>query len=345
MDHDYLSNKYVTYSIIFIAVVLLILVLKNLQSFLRPFFLAIIITLLLNPLERFSKKIKVPFWSTLTVLGVAIIILLAGFAFIGNYAISESIEISKQIPESQSHVSENLDEFITFNIFGQSFDLSTFINAKTINNYLSKFMNSFILGVSGFFSELFLALLFVLFLFPSHQKILDKIKTNLDESGKKKLSDALLKVETHIKKYISTKTLISFFTALISGLIMWTFGVKYVFILMLLIFMLNFIPTLGSIVSTFIAFVAFVFQVGLGVPAIFLGITLTLVQQLFGNYLEPKIAGERLKISPLVILFSLFLWHWIWGPIGMIFAVPITSIIKIILENFKKTEVIAEFME
>ena len=338
-------DKITKYSIVFMAIVLMALVLKNLQSFIRPLFLAIVITLLLNPLERFSRKIKVPFWATLSGLGILAICLLVGITVVGNYAMKETAQIYEQIPQSRNQLTQSLEELSSFQALGYELDLSMIINIGKINRFIERSVDSFIRGITTFFTELFLSILFVLFLFPTHQKFLDKIKDSLDETGKSRLSKTFFEVEMHIKEYLSTKTLISFLTALVSGSILWLFGSRYVFILMLVIFAFNYIPNVGSIFATIIVAITYVLQSGVNIYSIMLIILLTTVQMFFGNYLDPKITGSRLKLSPLLVLLSLFLWHWIWGPIGMVLAVPITSIIKIVLENIHSTEKIAKLME
>jgi predicted PurR-regulated permease PerM len=76
-------------------------------------------------------------------------------------------------------------------------------------------------------------------------------------------------------------------------------------------------------------------------PAFWIFIILSTLQMVLGNFIEPKIMGKGLGLSPLVILFSLFFWGWLWGLPGMILAVPIAAIIKIVTSNIPALEFIS----
>jgi predicted PurR-regulated permease PerM len=100
----------------------------------------------------------------------------------------------------------------------------------------------------------------------------------------------------------------------------------------LLAFLLNFVPTIGSILA--------------GIPAVLLGLILhgfghslavaagyVVVNTIFGNIIEPNLMGRRLGLSTLVVILSLIFWGWVWGPVGMILSVPLTMVLKILFEN------------
>ena len=100
----------------------------------------------------------------------------------------------------------------------------------------------------------------------------------------------------------------------------------------LLAFLFNYVPSLGSIIAAVPPIILAFIQLGsgraLGVVAVFVAINL-----LVGNLVEPSLMGRRLGLSSLVVFLSLVFWGWVWGPVGMILSVPLTMIIKIMLEN------------
>ena len=97
-------------------------------------------------------------------------------------------------------------------------------------------------------------------------------------------------------------------------------------------FMFNFIPTLGSIFAAVPAVLLALLQLGPG-PAVIIASGYLLVNVAFGNLIEPTLLGRRLGLSTLVVFVSLVFWGWVWGPVGMLFSVPLTMVVKIALEN------------
>ncbi len=106
-------------------------------------------------------------------------------------------------------------------------------------------------------------------------------------------------------------------------------------------FLLNYIPYIGPLIAVVTLLIVASIQVTQLVPFIFLGILLTAIQIILGNFVEPKWLGVRLNLSPLVILLSLAFWGSIWGFIGLFLSVPIMVILTIILGKFPKTRPIA----
>jgi predicted PurR-regulated permease PerM len=144
----------------------------------------------------------------------------------------------------------------------------------------------------------------------------------------------LRKIEGDIIAYFGTKAAMSLGTALLTGVILLLFGAKFIYISVLIIFLLNFIPIIGSIIAVIVVLLLYLLTFGVSANAIWLFLALMAVQVLFGSILEPKIAGKRLNMSPIVILVSLYLWGWIWGIVGMLLSVPLTILIMVAVKHF-----------
>ncbi len=341
------ENKLVNVSIIFIGIVILAFVLKEFATFLRPLVLAIMITFLLQPLMKFSKRLKIPVFVTFIVLifGLAIVIML-----IGSIINVENLDISEKLPIYKARINEMSEQINSFQLF-QSYgvDVKDYFNASL----LSKAALLAVEAIGVFFTEIFFAIIFTIFLVPAHKKILEDLErtmrrrkgTTKEKKNIKSVMSVLEETENSIIAYLGTKSLISLGTAVVSGIILFFFGSDFVFVLAFLIFTLNFIPNIGSFIAVAIALIAYALGHGLGFSFLWLGILLILTQVLFGNILEPKFAGKKLKLDPLLIILSLFVWYWIWGVVGMILAIPITSMMKIILSHIRETKNIAEHME
>jgi AI-2 transport protein TqsA len=151
-------------------------------------------------------------------------------------------------------------------------------------------------------------------------------------------------IESRVRQYLITKTLISAATGLLAFLILWGSGVDFPLFWGFVTFLLNFIPSLGSLVAIIFPFTLSLLQFDSLERPLLVLILLSSMQMVMGNILEPKIMAFRLNLSPLVILVSLIFWGWLWGVWGMVLAVPIMSTVKIIAENIEGLQPIAVFM-
>ncbi len=145
-------------------------------------------------------------------------------------------------------------------------------------------------------------------------------------------------VEHGIKQYILTKVLVSATTGILVGLTLWLLGVELAMVFGLLAFLLNFIPSIGSVVSTLLPLPVVLLSPELSTTAKVLAIAVPGgIQFAIGNLVEPKIMGRSLDLHPVVVLLGLIFFGMIWGIIGMILATPIVAITKIVLERIELT--------
>lgn len=337
------GNKAAQWGIVFIALVLLAVVLKELQSFFRPLAIAFMITLLLMPLVRFSKRKRIPFLVTMSAIvlifiSIGVLLVALGYADTTRMgALPEQDAIQSYLGEVQSMISG-------ISIMGQPLRLEDLFNVDQAGQLVAKTISIMISAVRKIATELFFVILFVIFLVPSIPAMCRGVEARLTKKDAKKFVLAINQVEASTIDYLVTKSGISICTALVSGIILWLFGANFIVMGVLLIFTLNFIPNIGSIIAVLIVLGGYALTVGLGAKFAALSALLISVQIVFGNYLEPKIAGNRLNLNPLIVIGGLFIWGYIWGIIGMLIAVPLTSIIKIILSNIESTKTIARMM-
>lgn len=327
-------------AIIFMAAVILFVILHQFQAFLRPFFIAVILSFLFVPITRMSKEKKRTMW--LTTAGV----LLSLFFLVGLLSAVFVEDTTEDLPqESGAQSIEQSFSSKSVALFGQEYELSSIIDFSQITSLIQGSISSLVSAVSGFFTEFFLILIFMFFLLPSHDATVFKIAQDLTPSSRKKFLGALEQIEKSIRSYLSIKTLISLATALLSGLVMFVFGVKFVVLFMILIFLLNFIPNFGSIAAVSVVLITH-FLTAEFTPLFFvLAFLLISIQIIIGNVVEPKYTGRGLELSPVIILLSLFFWGTVWGIGGMFFAVPLTSIIKIVLQNIDTTKGIVAYLK
>lgn len=135
-----------------------------------------------------------------------------------------------------------------------------------------------------------------------------------------------------IQHYMGIKTVISLVTGLLIGIWVGVMGVEFAVFWGLVAFVLNFIPNLGSIIAAVPTTLLAMVQIGVG-RALLVALGYLVVNMVIGNFIEPPLLGRRLGLSTLVVVLSLVFWGWVWGPVGMLLSVPLTMVVKILLEN------------
>jgi AI-2 transport protein TqsA len=214
---------------------------------------------------------------------------------------------------------------------------------KDIN--LGSLISQIALGLTSLASRTGIVLIYILFLFLEQASFPLKLKALCkDQEQQKQLSRISDRIQKDVRTYFGIKVFTSALTGTISYLIMKWVGLDFAEFWGLLIFLMNFIPTIGSIIATvFPALLALVQFTTFGPFIIIVGGIGTL-QFLIGNLLEPKLMGNTLNMSPLVILLGLAFWGAIWGIPGMFLSVPIVVISIIICANFPATRPFAILM-
>ena len=138
-------------------------------------------------------------------------------------------------------------------------------------------------------------------------------------------------------KYITLKTGISLLTGGLSYVVLLLFGIDYAFLWAFLIFLFNYIPYIGSLIATILPAIFAVIQFGTIWSFVWVFISVEAIQLVVGNYIEPKVMGKSLNLSPLVVVVALSFWGYVWDLLGMFLSVPITSIMLIMLAQFPAT--------
>ena len=216
-------------------------------------------------------------------------------------------------------------------------DWAALLEKLSLPSLLSSSVGSFI----NFLANLFLILLFTVYIMLGREHLVVNIGKAFPGERSETIYRMMDNINKGIQKYFFAKALISLGTGFIAAIVLLIFGVDFAWIWGLLTFLLNFIPNIGSVVATFPPILVAIFQFGGFFPAIWIGTLLISLQIVMGNVIEPLIMGKSLNMSPLVIIVSLIFWGFIWGPIGMILAVPISSTIQIICSNIESLKPIS----
>ncbi|MBU2565992.1 AI-2E family transporter [Patescibacteria group bacterium] len=309
------------------------------QSIIIPLVIAIIIWYIIISLTEAFKKIKIgsikiPHW-------LALLFSLASFAIIAwifvDFVNKNVQEVIIAAPSYQAkfqsiftnlQASLNLEEQISLQ------QILEWVNLSTIATTAAGIVTT----IAGFASIIFI---YVLFLLLEYHTFNEKIFKLIPDKKKRDDSTALInKISKDINTYIKIKTFVSFLTALLCFIVLSIMGIQFAGFWAVLIFVLNFIPNVGSLIAVILPGLFSLVQYDLP-HAFLLLLILTLIQMTIGNILEPRLMGKSLNLSPLVIIISLVIWGSLWGIVGMFLCVPIMVITNIILAKFPATKPIA----
>lgn len=311
------------------------------RNILQPLILSIIIWYLIKSLKDWAGKFKIagkpmPVWLRSTVAFILILGVLGG--------ITEILIInSKAISYKSAEYSNKIESF-----FQEMNDVSYFkeltegakdgISVENLQVYLGSFVGS----ISTLIGDLIFIIVYVIFLLLEESIFPKKIKILIPDTERR---EEVMTILEHINQLVNTYLLVKTGASLLTGFLgYWLLvfmGVDFPFLWAFLLFLLNYIPYLGSFIATILPTIFAVFQFGSILPALYLFLGIEAIQLLVGNYIEPRIVGKTLNLSPLVVIFALAFWGAVWGVLGMILAVPVTSIIVIILSQFPSTHQIA----
>ncbi|MCK5529010.1 MAG: AI-2E family transporter [Kiritimatiellae bacterium] len=311
---------------------------KVASSFLVPLLLAVFIAALTTPLLFWLRKFKVPTWLAILILMVGLIVI----STVGATTLLKSINsLAGNLPQYQAQLSEKLVTPLAFleeKGFGSLNDIIS--KALTGKNVWSIAGNT-IGAVSGILSNTFVVLLVVLF-FLSEAAIFPQKLRAMPGMTQKSL-DNITEAITSIRRYMGLKALTSLITAVCVFVLAKAFKLDIPIILAVLAFLLNFIPNVGSIMAAIPGIILALITYG-GGAAFGVGVGYLAINVLIGNILEPRIMGDSLGLSPLVVVLSLLLWGWVLGPVGMLLSVPLTTTAKLFMANIDETRGIAILM-
>jgi AI-2 transport protein TqsA len=189
-----------------------------------------------------------------------------------------------------------------------------------------------------------LVLILMLFILAGWNRLQQRIGRAYSPERSQRIVRIITSVENRTQTYLLAKTALSLGTALVAMVILLLFGVDFVIICSLLIFLLSYIPNFGSIIATIFPLLLCFLEFGLSWRIPLLALCLIGLHMVFGNVLEPMLMGKGLNLSPLVVMLSLIFWGWVWGIVGMVLAVPLTATVKIIFEEIESLRPIAVLM-
>jgi predicted PurR-regulated permease PerM len=343
------ENKYqriIAVSLVFIATIMAMVVLRALRAIFIPLAFAIFISFIYAPLNRFLIRFRV--WSVVRISLLILIIFLITYIllYLGFTGIARFIEVFPSYQPSLIEMMETIGEKLRIDadkvhfFIENQFSLPGIINSLSINQIVTFFMDNIVM-ILGYY---ILMIFFSIFFLGEDKNLVKKVFQVLVKD-KEKSEVILQKIEKQMNIYILSKTFISLSSSITCALTLWALRVDFPVLSGLLIFMFGYIPNIGSIVACSFPILFCLLKFGVSWQLFATIGSLILICSAFGNLLEPKLMGYTFNLSPIMILVVLIVWGWVWGPVGMLLAVPITVIIAIILGELDRLKPLQKILE
>lgn len=335
------ESPFVRFIIIAAAFVVVVAGMKAAESLLVPFLLSLFIAVLCSPSLAWLNKHGLPNGVSLLII---ISVIVGGGLMIGAVVGSSLSDFREDLPLYQEKLQGQSEQLLAWlSSKGISVDEDQWrdlVNPSAAMNMAGNTLASF----GNVMTNAFMILLTVIFILAEEVRFTDKLRFGMNSDNlvpeealdTERTMDALGRFSLSVNRYMAIKLGLSLLTG---GLIfVWLIflDVRYPVLWGLLAFLLNFVPTLGSILAAIPAVLLALVQLGLGDAAL-VGLGYLVVNVVVGNALEPRIMGKGLNLSALVVFLSLVFWGWVLGPVGMLLSVPLTVMVKIALESFDDT--------
>lgn len=341
-------EKWLQWITIFLGILVLVvtcLVLKALQAILIPFFIALFLVYLAEPLQKLLIHWKIP-----RGLRICLVLFITAFLLylIGQLVYSSVKSINNHLPQYEQRIMGLADEVIQ-SLPIPSEEIQSFMNNFRWSEHFQPGTVAKIVGTSfgqfgGFLGNLFLVLLYMVYLLYERESFFKRVANSFRTKKAERITKIIQQINLQIASYLEIKTLLSLLTGSTVTVVLWIFGVDFALFWGILTFLLNFIPSIGSVIATvppiLIAFLQFE---KLWIPFTILAL-LVFTQMVIGNVIEPKVMGGKLGLSPLVVILFLIFGGWLWGATGMILSVPIISAIRIVCDNIEMLRPISGFL-
>ena len=325
------THKAQTVSSILLSIFLIGVFLKMARSFMIPVVLALFFYFILSPVLDLLTRLKIA-----RPLAVAIIVLVMFTVLYGTGVMfyESGKSVASELPKYGQKLSAMVESLqAQFHLTKAKWDPLVFLKNLNIDQLGAVILAS--LGTFlSFLSNIFLVLIFLIFMLAGRGKLNEKIIDCCSPHRATQMGRILGHIDKKVQKYLAIKTVICIASGVLAFLILAVFGVDFAIAFGFLTFLLNYIPNIGAFIAKIIPFLMAAVQFSSFWRAAWILIILLAVDAVIGMLIEPKLMGKGMDLSPLVILFSLFFFGWLWGIPGMILAVPIMAIIKIVVGSF-----------
>jgi AI-2 transport protein TqsA len=337
-----LLNPTLKTAAVLITIGAIVTILLFFKSFLQPLVFALLFWFIIIEVRGGLSKIKVFKKSLpkiiLTIISTLIVFL--GFYISINIIITNINKLTANFELYSSNLVallEKIEELIGVENLGE--------NLENQKGALMKSAANAATSLASFIGKLLLVFFYVLFLLLEESQINKKLnKIYGSEKDSNRIHKTWTRIHDLLSDYLTIKLLTSFLTGLLSFFVLLSLGIELPALWAFIIFILNFIPSVGSIIATSFPVIFSIIQYADIKQTLSVLVGVMVVQILIGNVVEPKLLGNKLNLSPLVVIIGLVFWGALWGVMGMLLSVPIMASLMIIFSQFPNTKNIAIFL-
>lgn len=313
-----------------IALVAAVAGMKAAQTLLIPILMAAFLAAIAAPALFWLRRKRLP-----TPLAVFVVVLgMLGILSVAGGLVGTSLtQFTGQLPVYRQQLEEKLvglTDYLPADV----------LDVRSIREMVQKadpgsIMNlaaGMLTGLSNTLTRVFLILLTVVFILLEASTFPQKLARAFGERS----LDRFGTFSSNLRRYLGLKTAVSLVTGTLAGVWVAALGVDYPLLWALLAFLLNYIPSVGSIIAALPPILLCLVQFGPG-RALAVALGYLAINLVMGNLIEPRLMGRGLGLSPLVVFISLLFWGFVFGPVGMLLSVPLTMTFKIGLESSEST--------
>ncbi len=319
----------------------IVLILKFFGNVLKPIVIAVLVWYIVRVISNYIAMIKIgqfhiPDW--LAKLLSLIVIVAAIYTSVNIIAvnITQIVQRVEQYNERQDNLLAQLADF--FGIEDMESDIRELPGSKELRPFLTSLANSLTEGI-GYTIIVIIYTIFLLIEEFIYKRKIHKIYKDAKHFEAMKI--VMDQMNNSIKRYFTVKTFASLLTAVLAYIVLRILDVNFPLLWAFIIYLFNFIPYVGSFAATLLPSIFAALQFNALSYFVWTFLLVQACQTLVANFIEPRIIGKSLNLSPLVVFITLTIWGSIWGVLGMIIAVPVTSILVIIMAQFPNTRYVA----
>jgi AI-2 transport protein TqsA len=328
---DNIKGRGVIYLVAFASIFVVLSGIRASASILNPILLAAVITITVLPIPGNLKKRGLPGWLSLVLsilLVVAILLLVIGTIFFSVTKLATELPV--YLAEGSEQAAEDLS----------STGITT-IQIDQVTTSIGPIAQGALTAVMNILVTFGLALVIFFFMISAALALPTPSRMGLDPSSS--IIKRVTEITGDVRKYMTVLTGINFLVGLGDTIFLLFMGIPYAVLWGLLAWFMGYIPSIGFMIAlippVLLAYAMYGFQ-----TAVIVAVGYILINGGIQNFIEPKIMGDKLKVSPLIVFIGLFIWGYLLGGIGAILAVPMTMLVIIIMENFEGTRPIAILM-